>query len=282
MADFTNAKYAIGAVYPIQATESGWGRVEPLLTPEKLRMRYLFGIPLVSFFKNPFTGKADIMTDPMLKDFIDRAVNIAEGLLHMDVMPTVRKERHPFDGTLYRSFGFFNTERRPVSAILRLTVRTSSDEAIFIVPPAWIETGRLQVGQVNIVPILSSLGSSSTEQTSVSFNGGAVWLSIWNNSTYMPSFWTIEYESGFPNGLIPVIVNELIGIIAAIEVLSSLAATYARFTGHSLGIDGLSQSSSLSGPRLFRLRIEELMEERDMIIGKMRSMYGTKLFSASV
>src|SRR6185369_13911889 len=109
--------------------------------------------------------------------------------------------------------------------------------------------------------------------------GGAFFLSILGNRQWIPAYWKITYTSGFKDGMVPRVINELISTIAAMEILSQLAATYARVQSHSLGIDGLSQSVSTPGPAVFQVRIQELTDKRKALVGKIRAKYGTKLFS---
>src|SRR4051812_30795247 len=76
-----------GQQYPETSTVTPWGRLEPLLTPEQLKNRHLFGIPLVSRHIDPETGKPYKITNDMIKDFIGLAVNQAEVELGLDIMP---------------------------------------------------------------------------------------------------------------------------------------------------------------------------------------------------
>lgn len=281
--DDSKLKPTVGAVYPFQVLESAWNRVEPLLTPDKLKSRFLFGIPLVSRFKDPISGKNQVMTDDILQDYINRAVNVAEVETHLDIMPVERAEVHAWDRALYMSFGYFSLEHRPCSAIELLSVQPPSGGPVFIVPPEWIDTGALASGaRIQIIPLLVALGISGTGVVQATTAGAAVFLSLFSNRTYIPNFWQVKYISGFNEGRIPTIVNDLIGTIAAIQVLSSLAATFARTTSAALGVDGLSQSVGMPGPQIFMLRIQELEEQKKMLTNKLRTMYGQKLFSSSV
>jgi hypothetical protein len=55
-----------------------------------------------------------------------------------------------------------------------------------------------------------------------------------------------------------------------------LAATFGRVTGHSTGIDSLSQSVSGPGPKIFEQRMSELASKRIFLVNKIKSLYGTK------
>jgi hypothetical protein len=77
-------------------------------------------------------------------------------------------------------------------------------------------------------------------------------------------------------------VNQLIGIIAAMQVLSQVAAAYAGSTSTSLGIDGMSQSVSTPGPNRYQIRIEELRAHRALLVKKIKKSYGSKFVVGTV
>ena len=82
--------------------------------------------------------------------------------------------------------------------------------------------------------------------------------------------------------MVPRVINEYIGCVAAVEVLSQLALTYARANSHSLGIDGLSQSVSTPGPQIFKVRMDELEEKKKAIMKKVKAIFGFKIFSGTL
>ncbi len=281
MSDKTNSKKGLGQVFPDGGGDTSWRRTEPLITPEKLKSRHLFGIVLISGMKDPTTGKAQKMTDDLLIDYIDRAVSLAEIETGLTIFETDYQAAMAWDKAEYTSFGYFRIEQRPVQSIEALTVNLSNGEDIFVVPNDWIETKMLHKGQINIIPLTIALtaGGSLAVPTTA---GGATMLQILGNRPWIASFWKLKATLGFPNNELPKVVNDLIGTIAAIEVLSMLASTFARSTSTSLSIDAMSQSISGPGPGLFKPRIEELEAKRVMLIGKLKAMYGTKLFSSNV
>jgi len=61
----------------------------------------------------------------------------------------------------------------------------------------------------------------------------------------------------FPRGKVPKPVNDLIGTIAAMEILSQLAQRTAIF-GVEFEHDGGSQSVSTPGPEIFTRRMQDL------------------------
>lgn len=280
MANYTNSRTGIGSVYPENAIETARQQYEPLLTVDLLKTRFLFGVPLVSAQKDPLTGKSQVMTDDMLYDYIDGAVSQAELESKIDIFPVKRREKQPFDINLYNAFGYFQLSHRPCTSIDKLSVTPSNGLDVYVVPNDWVEGAYLQRGQVNIVPLTVAFvqGTYIPQQSS----GGAAFLQILGNRAWIPAWWQIEYTSGFPDGMLPRVVNELIGCIAAMEVLSMLATTYARTNSHSLGIDGLSQSVSTPGPQIFKIRMEELEGKKKRILSKVKAQFGFKIYSGTL
>lgn len=270
-----------GQVYSENMTDTAWSKTEPLITAEQLRTRHLFGIPLVSRFKDPQTGKPVVMTDPMLTDLIKRGVAMAELEMGIDIFPTTYSEKQPYDKAEYDAFGYIKLNHRPVSSIELLTIRTADNSNVYQVPLQWVEMTNAAHGQINLIPLTLGLVNSNTNLDYPAQNGGGIlFLNILGMGNWMPSFWSFEYTTGFPCGQIPIVVNELIGIIAAITVLSQLAATYL-YSSASLGIDGLSQSSSVN-PNVFLGRLKELTEQRKLVANKMKAYYGLKINSGNV
>jgi len=280
MADYSDSKYTVGAVSPENAIASAWDRLEPLLTPEQRRMRFLFVIPLVSKMIDPETGRRMKMGDELLQDYIVRAVSVAEDESHADIMPVKRREKKPFDRPTYDSFGYIELNHKPVSSIDKFSVTPADNNDIYELPKNWIETANMIRGQVNIIPLNIALTGGGIVPTQSA--GGSLYLSIMNMRGWVPAFWQVEYTSGFPDGLVPREVNELIGTIAAMDILSMLGATDADVTSRSLGIDGMSQSIGGPGADKFRPRIEELAKKRQQLVRKLKTKLGMKLFSSWV
>ena len=282
MADYTNSKEGIGAVWPVNAVEDSWGHLEPLITPELLKARHLFGIPLVSYAKDPDTGQRQRMTDPILKDLIDRSVGEAELELRLEIMPRQYSKKLPFDRQAYASLGYMMLPDHPVQSLDKLAVTASNGSDLYLVPPDWVETAYIHTGQINIIPMTIAFQYGGFFVPSNSPNGGSAFLAILGQNPWIPAYWQVTYTTGFPEGRLPQMVNELIGVIAAIEALGLLATTNARNSSHSIGVDGLSQSISTPGPQIYDARITLLVDKKDRLVRKLRSIFGTNLFTGAL
>lgn len=280
MADLTDLKEGLGGVWPDGVLETSWDDAEPLITPAQLKSVHLFGIPLVSAIR---IGKLppEVMNEPQLKTFIDRAAALVELETGIHIFPRKHVEKLAFDKAEYDSFGYMKLKNRPVSGLISLTVTPSNQQNIFQVPNDWIDIGLLRQGQLNLIPLTIALKSG----TMVPLNagpGGAAFLALFGHAPWIPSFFQVEYVSGFKEGVLPKQVNELIGVVAAMEILSLLATTFARSNSSSLSIDGTSQSVSTPGPDIYNTRLQHLAEKRKWLTKKLKNAYGLLIFSDNV
>jgi hypothetical protein len=282
MSDFTDAKTTIAGVWPNNVVTADYERLEPIIGPDELKARFLFGISLVSQMKDPITGKNAIMHDAQIKDLIDGTIQQVEQDLKIDIFAVERQERYPFDAPAFQQYGFMRTEHYPIANIRSMTITAPNNQDVYTVPLEWVSPAYFLRGQVNVVPWLANSQSISGYSATGSGSGGAHLLSVLGSSMFCPAYWQLIYTSGFMDGMVPRIVNDVIGVTAAINILSMLGATYARSTGHSLGIDGMSQSISGPGPNIFAVRIQDLEAQRQRLIGKVKAAFGKKILVGSL
>lgn len=283
MADLKNSKDYGTCTYPVHAngTSGLLRRCEPLLTPEKMKSRFLKGIPLV--FPN-----GDKITDEDLKDKINLAMNEAELLIGSTITREARKEKHPFDWSLYKSFIHIKTEHGPVNSLESISIRASNGLNIFEIPADWIETANFSKNLINVIPLLAAFGATTVQGTPVAASGGAgaAFLAIWTaygNAQHIPAYWEVNYTAGMANkdGTIPIPVNELIGVICAMDVLSLIAPSNI-YNSQSLSQDGISQSSSGPGPMLYRTRMDELEKKKDELVKKLKGVFSRRYFIGNI
>lgn len=283
MSDFTNSRAGPNLWLPT-STDADYQRTEPLITPDELVRRFLWGIDLSSQMKDPFTGKPVRWTPEMVKDIIDSAFQTAELETGLTLRPVEFTEKHPFDRFAYVSYGFFKLRNIPASRVLGIAVVPPNGEAVYNMPLEWVETAYLNTGQINIIPMTAAMtgGGSVGIAPGQSANGGAFYLTVVQNAGWVPAYWQIKYIAGYCDGSFPRVLNDLIGTIAAMDILSMLATTYAKVQSHSLGIDGLSQSVSTPGPQIFKVRLDELKERRALLVRKFKALTGRKMFASVV
>lgn len=278
--DYSNSKpLNAPGVYPENAMDAEHQRLEPIIGFDEIVTRHLFGIPLVSYMKDPISGKNAVFTPDMVKDIIDGALQQAEIETKIDISPVKRSEKYPFDRNLYDAYGYFQVFHRPITSITKIAVTPANQQDVYILPLEWVEMANAIRGQVNIIPMTAAFIQGGF--IPAGSTGGAFFLAILGNRAWIPAYWQIDYTSGYSDGMIPRIVNELIGTIAAQEILSMLAATY-RISSHSMGLDGMSQSVSAPGPQLFQTRMQELEDKKKRLTNRIKALYGRKIYTSHV
>lgn len=272
MADYPESKSFGTKGYPVEAfkTTSLLRRCEPLLTPELLKSRYLKGLDVSKY------------TDSELEQEIEIATNEFELMSDLTVNKVIFKERIPFDRAAYQSFVFMKLNNGPIRSIEEVLIESSNGEAIYRLPPDWIEVGLAHKRQINLIPILSIFGAAGLKDGQAS-NAGLIFIQAVNNFRWLPAFYSVTYTGGLANkdGEIPIVVNDIIGMTAAIEILSSLQSNFL-YNSTSISQDGISQSASGQGPQTFQARIQELTERRDKMLKKVKSQFHQKYYLSNI
>lgn len=270
MADFSVTKTFGTATYPVHnlAASGLMKRCEPILTPDMLTSRFLKGVSLT--FPN-----GDKFTSDDLKDQINLAINESEMLLGLTINKEEYKEKLPFERHLYQAFIHLVTERGPIISLEHLAIVSSDNQNIFELPTQWIETANFSKNQINVVPLLAAFGITTLGGAVGS--GGLAFLAMLGGMQYLPGYWQVIYSTGLSTkeGQVPVPVNQLIGCVTAINLLSQLATMYKN-TSISQSQDGISQSSSSNGVRIYTQRIEDLEKQKEQLIKKMKAIFHTK------
>ena len=252
-------------------------RVEPLLTVEKLKSRYLKGVSLT-------LPNGDVITDDDLQDKIMLATNETEILVGVPVEPIEFHDRLPFDINLYRNFIHLRTSKRPIIEVKKLAITSADFQTLFEVPLDWVDVNanNSTKGLVNVVPYLTNYGGK-TVSALVSNAGVAFLATLGDGVRRVPGYWDVIYLSGMcnKNGQVPVIVNELIGALATMHLLSMLAPA-DNISSTSLSQDGIGQSTGRAGIDRYRIRMEELEKKKAELIAKIRGIYYTKYFIGEI
>lgn len=281
MSDYSSGSKSYGtSIYPVHAngTSGLLKRVEPLMTPDQFKSRHLKGIlELAARFGITYTAEE-------LKDRINLSVNQAEVELGVNVFAEQVQEKHPFDHNLYMNYIHVRTEQMPIISIEDFSIVSSNQQRLFQIPSIWIETGNFHQGLVNVIPILASFGLFGTQAEGSFANGiGVAFLTVLGGLQFIPAYWQLKYTCGLAEnaGSVPVVVNELIGTIGAMEILSNIAANNI-YNSQSLGQDGISQSSSGPGTQIFLTRMAELEKKKATLIGQIKRVFGRKIFISNI
>lgn len=276
-----------GDVYPIHSiqSEDSWTETEPLITPEKVKQLHLFGIPLVSGMIDPTTGKNQVLLPEQIAEHIDYAIGDAELETGLTIVERKFDQPVPFDPQEYKSYGFMQLPIRPISSVEEIVIKIANQPKLWTIPNQWVSKSHLVYGQLNIltVGIMGVLTESGNQQVIPDAAGNALlFTALFSKDAYwIPEMFRIKFTAGFPSNKIPKVVNNLIGTIAAMEILSLLASTYTN-NSQSLSVGGLSESSSGPGPQRFDARLKVLEKKRAALTKKLRAQYQLQFFSSNV
>lgn len=290
--DLKKAKRGTGSVYPdgVYDASNGQDRVEPFLTPEKFISRFMWGIPLVS----PITKQK--LSDEDIKDYITRGANQLELDAQVDIFPVIRRHRLPFDPNLYYQWIYLEVPNKPIQKVVRAAICSASyldtdpenenakypsGANIYQLPNDWIEMGNARRGVLNVIPINPAFTAIGTADA-VGATGAAI-LAFIGQMGWVPSYWTVECVHGFcsEDGNVPQMINEAIGMAAAIKLLSNLYPLF-RVTSQSLSIDGLGQSNTDQLQQLLQVKIQQLQADYQKIVNRIKALVSNKMFSSNV
>lgn len=283
MASYDDSAELPQNVYPVNAVDgTAWSRCEPLLTPRLLVQRFLFGVPLVSQNKNPITKEPDVKTPEILEDHIYRAVSTLEAESGLCIFPVQFEDELPFDRVFLEQYHYVRTKQKPILSVDHLAIRPQNNKLatdIYIIPKQWISFTGFNKGQINVVPLVSA--DNQVFPQAVTSNGALFLLAYVSQLPWVPSYWQIRYTAGFREGAIPRALNELIGIQAALDVLSDVGQSN-RVQSYSLSQDNSSQSQTTPGPNVYVKRMEDLEKKKKTLLNRFKSIYGTKLAMGTI
>jgi len=266
----TGLKTSGTAVYPVHAEQTSGllTRCEPMLSVAGFKSQFLKGIPL------RLRG-GDVITDEDLRRKLTWAMNEAELMIGSTITREAFKHKVPFDYALYKSYIHVMAEKGPIVSLESLAIVSADNNNIFSIPSTWVECTNFSKRLINVIPLLAAYGVNQVGG-SVG-NAGIAFLTVMDGLNFVPAYWQINYTAGLSNieGQVPVPVNELIGTIAAIDILSMIAATFI-FNSQSQSQDGISQSSSGPGPNVYVRRIEDLEKKRDTLKKQLRSIFSNR------
>lgn len=276
-ADYTDSKASRGSVYPLFSTNSGgnFNRVEPLLTPDILKSDFLFAVKLF----DPVNKRP--ISDPDLVRAINRAVCSVELSLGLSIFPVQRTIKVPFDKSLFRSFGHTEIPFKPVLSIEQFAIESADQVVQFTFPANLLETSNLHLGLITFGAL--SLITPNGIVTSVAGGTGSspLVLSSYLNVNFIPAFYKIVCTTGFPENKIPTVLNELIGVTTALDILSRVGPGF-RNSSTSLSQDGLNQSISGLGPNQYKQRIDELTLRKEKIEAQLKSYFYQSMFVSNI
>jgi hypothetical protein len=275
--DYLKSKKNSSSTFPSEAIDAAsFSRLQPLITPEQLKSRYLRGLTLIS----PITRTAP--TSEELKDDIIRAASLVEMDLKITIFPVKHRKRLPFQREDYDSYIYTLLPDKPILSIDKMSITSSNDTDIYVLPKEWIDPANFNYGLVNVIPLSPAAAGSGSSLIMSTGSGVGNFLLFLGTQQYMPAYWQVEYTTGFnmEQG-IPAPINELIGMRAAMMTLQNLIPQ-VQFSSHSLGLDGLSQGQSNQAAQLYEKVYGMLQAQYDKISKDVASQYYSSIIMNSL
>lgn len=215
-------------------------QVEPLITPAQLKARYLFGVEIIDKNGNEMPNKT-------IQTYINNAVSMLEHDLGIFIKPQDIVEQKDYEANDYFHWGYLHLNYSPVICLTKLTIAYLRDvdsngdlneSAVLDIPREWI---RLSGDEGNILRLVPNNKFPARLQVEA---GGSFFPELFRRHGHVPDLWLVHYRAGFEDGKIPVMMNQVIGLLASVQALSIAGNLVlgAGIAGSSLSIDGLSQS----------------------------------------
>lgn len=204
-----------------------------LLTAQQLKDAYLTGVKQIDSSGQPFSNA---VYDQALKS----AVSWFELKTKVHVTQiNVVDEQHDYIRDWYDQFSWLNLYEYPVGEVTSMSAVYPTGQTILLFPSNWIKL-RAKAGQIQLVPTAGSLSQVLVGQ------GGSYLPLLSGRLSNLPDLFLVSYTAGFAAGAIPDLVNEIIGLRAAIHVMSTSGSSVLEpgIQTKSVSIDGLSQSTA--------------------------------------
>lgn len=268
--DFTNyyPKNSVVSEGSDLEIEANFVRFKEMVTPKDVREIGLIGVPKTF----PLTGEE--LTDEFIALHLQNAIAELEmqGLIFSAAIFHHVEDMH-YEGVTGVKFFPTVLRRSPVREIESIELRypnaqTENPQLIYEIPKEWITF------ENNKVNVIATTGFLTPNLVSGSANIPLVNLFQTN---YKPSSYRVNYKAGFDQDRLPVIAWHLLLDMATLAILSEIAPMMFSTTGVNVGIDGVSQSAQLPGPRIFEGRIAALREKVEQNRELIKGYYGVSI-----
>lgn len=249
--------------------EPGMDRYESLLNAERLKSDYLFGIPLTSALTH------ETISNDTLQRFVTRAISLVEHELKINITPVKYEDRYDYNLWDYSKYNYIQLNHWPVLQVESVKGKYPNSVDFIQYPSSWVSIYG-EFGMFQLTPTQGAI-------TQFFLTNDATYLPLLLGSrAQWPQLWQITYVSGFDNDKIPAMINDIIGTMAALDALTTLAPVIFPYQGYGIGIDGVSQSISTAGPQWLQMRITDLKEKYDHLLNAARSYYNKRILVSAL
>jgi hypothetical protein len=228
-----------GAVSGFSTPQLGSGSAaESIISVDAVKTNYFFGLDLTD-------PNGVELADSVYSFYISSAVATVEKLLDIPLTTKViTNEKHDYTKLQRNSHGWIQLDNHIIQQVNAVRVQYPGQTVGTALPPEWIVCDQDR-GSLQILPVGSAPGQASFGITG-SYGGLLA-------TSYLPSFYSVDYTCGFLPGKCPGDLADIVGMQASLPVLMILGDLIggAGISASSIGIDGLSQQiSTTSSPSL--------------------------------
>jgi hypothetical protein len=235
---------------PNSVSSAGFSRGEPMITPEQLKARYFFGVDLTDQKGNPVPPE-------VFQHQINAAVSYVEHKLDIIIMPTKIVDNHDFRAIDYQEFNFIQLKKRPIIEVTALKAQFPNKIELIDYPPEWFVLEK-EAAQLQLAPVSGSFNGLAITA------GGSIMPLLFGTKQSWPHMFEVSYTAGFCNDQVPIILNEMIGLQAAISMFQILRDTiHGPVAGENTSLDGAAtgRNNYATGP--FGPRIDSYQKKLD-------------------
>lgn len=229
-----------------------------VVNPSDLSELYLNGIPLCY----PSGGA---ITDETITQKIKTAQNQIEKFLSIKINKQIVEENQDFNREEFKQWGYVKTVF-PINEPLSLNGFINEIQQVSY-PHQWlsVKRGNDPTKFRNLYLIPNTAGGAVMTQHSFVFSGITPHMGFFGTN-FIPNYWKIRYCSGWEANEIPPDIVDIVGKIAAIQILAIAGdLIYGAGIGNqSISIDGISQQYSTTkggGKGAFSGRIQQYADE---------------------
>ena len=250
--------------YPANATSCPpISDYEPLLTVAQFKERYLFGIDLTDKDGKP-------IPDAVFQQQIMSAAQYLETKININIFKREFVENYDYRSVDYAEFNFIQLKQRPLNEFKLLRAKFPNNIELVRYPEEWYVTEK-ESAQLQLSPVQGTFSGLIVQQ------GGSTLPLIYGTQSYWPHLFEATYTAGFDHDKIPVLINDMIGMRAAIRAFDILGdILFGPISNESVGLDGAntSQSRALApGVSAFAARIKSYKEDLKEYINTVRDHY---------
>lgn len=255
--------------FPVWSTDQGSNPVTrylPIPDASNVKSTKLFGIPLVSAFTQ------ETMADDTIEEFIASAISEIEHTLDLYITPVQFVERHDYQRHEFTwNYNFMKLNHPNILSVEKLELSFSNAAEVgFVQFPMEHLHVMPQEGTVQLVP---AFGTSLSGFLLSAFSGTQFHALRAVGMNEFPGGIRVTYTAGFAEDKVPAAIVELIRVKSALKTLSALGPVLFTNNSVSVGIDGVSQSTSNAGPQFLATRIGDLEKEEQKLLDAVKGYY---------